>query len=361
MAAKRERGLKKLADGRWRYSWKYQGRYHRMIAPSYAIATASLSKIRAQIAEGRYLEKEARCNTSFEKAVADFLVWSKANLRPGSYRRDCHFAAKWRAFPRFKKDLDAVTVQDVEAYRSQRAATVGKRTCDYDLSRLRRLFALAEQWGLSKGNPAKGVKMFHADNRRDVFLTPEEEARILEAAPSFLRPAIVFSIQTGLRQGELLSLTWGQVDLDRRSLTITAEKAKGKKTRHVPLNVVALDALKSQPRGLRPDTPVFPALASMSPGYLTQKFPQIVKAAKVEKPGLCWHSLRHTFASRLVQSGVNLLTVKELLGHSTLDMVLRYAHLADGNLKTAVDTLIEASKLQKSCTCQKEGFGGEDA
>ena len=74
-----------------------------------------------------------------------------------------------------------------------------------------------------------------------------------------------------------------------------------------------------------------------------------------------WHTLRHTFASRLVQSGVGLLTVKELLGHSTLAMVMRYAHLADENLKAAVDTLTADPRLQKSCSDQNESTGGSGA
>lgn len=79
----------------------------------------------------------------------------------------------------------------------------------------------------------------------------------------------------------------------------------------------------------------------------------------VERPQrVTWHTLRHTFASRLVQGDVNLLAVKELLGHSSLAMVMQYAHLADDNLKSAVDTLTVDPKLHKSCTATGEGSEG---
>lgn len=353
---RKEKGIKQLADGRWRFSWVHKGKYHRKTAPSYAIAAASLAKIRASIAEGKYLEKEVGSETTFESAVKEFRKWGKNNLRPGTTSRDGHFTAYWLQYPRFKgKALSGITVQDCEAYRSKRAEEVGKRTCDYDLSRLRRLFALAIEWGLCEKNPAKGVKFYNPESRRSRFLTFEEEEQILAGSPEFLRPAIVFSLHTGVRIGELVSLTWGQVDLERRTITITAEKAKGKRTRHIPLNDIAYKAIGTQPRGIAPTAPVFPQVVEKTNFYFSRRLRQIAKAAGVDLKELCWHTLRHTFASRLVQAGVSLQVVKELLGHTTLVMVMRYAHLADKNLRAGVDVLAEVSELQKSCTRSEEG------
>jgi integrase len=273
--------------------------------------------------------------------------------------RDKIFGGFWKAFPRFRgRLLDEITVPDVEAYRNHPAGGVGKRTCDYDLGRLRRLFSLCISWGYCKENPAKGVKMFHPESRRDRFLTAKEEADILDKIQPSLRPAVVFAVNTGLRQMEQITLTWGQVDLSRRTVTITAERAKGKRSRRVPLNELALEALRSQPRGLKSETPVFPALAGIRQESLVRIFRRAVKAAGLVPKEVTWHVLRHTFASRLVQAGVNLLTVKELLGQPTLAMVMRYAHLADTHLKEAVDTLAAVSKLQITCNDPQKGVGG---
>lgn len=373
--ARRERGIKKLADGRWRYSWTFRGRYHRMTAPTYAIARACLSKIRAQIAEGRYLERDPSHSVLFDDVVSRFLEWSAVNVAEGTHRRDTEFADRWLSFSRFRgRTLGDITAADVEAYRNARLGgtktrikgrcsfqtrPAGKVTCDNDLARLRRLFNLAIGWKLTRENPAKAVKFFRPDNRRDRFLSAEEEARIIAACPPDVRPAVLFAVNTGIRQGELLSLTWGQVDLGRKVITLTAEKTKGKKTRRVPLNAAAVAALKGLPRGISPATPVFPVMAGRDQRDLVRRFKRAVEETKINegvepRQRVTWHTLRHTFASRLVQRGVNLLTVKELLGHSTLVMVMRYAHLADDNLRSAVEGLDALPDLHKTCT----GTGG---
>ena len=372
-------GLKRLPDGRYQYSWSYRGHYHRIIAPSRAIATASLGKIRGEIAEGRYLEKETAHLTTFEDAVKKFLKWGETNVSPGTYRRDKECAALWRGFEGFKgKTLAGITPADVEDYRTARLTTVrsrtisghtfeirpaGKRTCDLDLARLRRLFSLCIKWKLTKENPALGVAFFRPESKHDRFLTRDEEATIVDACPPDVRPAVLFAVNTGLRQMELMTLTWGQVDLHRKTVTLTADKTKSKKTRRVPLNARALEALKAVPRGIAPETFVFPVIAERSQQNLMRRFDSAVEGTGINKGAagpqrVTWHTLRHTFASRLVQAGVNLLTVKELLGHSSLVMVMRYAHLADENLKAAVDALTLADNLQTTCNRPGEGSEG---
>jgi integrase len=376
------RGLKRVPDGRWQYSWTFKGRYHRVLAPTRAIAAASLAKIQAQIAEGRYLEKEAAHETRFEDAVKKFLEWGETNLADGTQRRDKEFSALWLASPSFKgRTLADITTADVEAYRTTRLGSkktrtkgkctfetrpAGKVTCDNDLSRLRRLFSLCIGWKLTKENPAKGVKFFRPESRHDRFLTHEEEKAILQACPADVRPAVVFALNTGIRQGELLSLTWGQVDLVRKVVTLTADKTKGKKTRRVPLNQLAVEVLKGLPRGIVASAPVFPIIAGRDQRDLVRRFEWAVDKTKINKDvprpqRVTWHTLRHTFASRLVQSGVSLLAVKELLGHSTLAMVMRYAHLADENLKAAVDTLALVSNMQTTCNQPQGGESGGGA
>ena len=376
------RGLKKLADGRWQYSWDYRKRYHRMIAPTRAIAEASLAKVRAMIAEGKYLEKEEKPTVLFETAVKEFRTWGTNNVSTGQVRRDKESSDLWLAFPRFRgKTLGEITVADCEAYRNWRLGAVGtrtkgkvtfnkrpagKRTCDLDLARLRRLFVLCIEWKYCKENPAKGVKFFNPESKHDRFLTPNEEARILEACPPDVRPAMVFAVNTGIRQGELVSLTWGQVDIQRKIITLTADKTKTKRTRRVPLNAPALEALKSLPRGIAPTATVFPVIAGRDHRDLVRRFKWAVEKTKINEgvipsQRVTWHTLRHTFASRLVQAGVNLLTVQRLLGHTTLAMVQQYAHLADTHLQAAVDTLAESRNLQTTCNRPGEGSQGGGA
>jgi len=170
------------------------------------------------------------------------------------------------------------------------------------------------------------------------------EARKLPAWPTYgtftdhLRPLVLLLLHTGIRFGEACALTWRDVDLTGALLTVRGATAKSATTRHVPLNETVLKALKAwTPKGADADAYVFPGRKA---GKLTD-----IKTAWKEllahidgKPiaNFRVHDLRHTFASKLVQAGVDLNTVRELLGHRDITMTLRYAHLAPEHRAAAV-------------------------
>ena len=353
MAGRRERGLKQLPDGRWQ--WCYQdpgGSLRRHIARTKSEARMYLEKTRTEMREGRYLDRRKNVHTPLEEGIQEFLKWSKTNTRPDTYRNDTYYSKRWKAFPKFKgRSLDQIGAADVEAYKADRVATVKPKTVDNDLARMKRMFSVCITLGLCEKNPVKAVKFFKPESRRDRFLAPEEETALLEKAPPHIHAAIIFSINTGLRLGEMLSLTWGQVDTKREEITVTAEKAKGKRSRRVPLNARAKAALETLPRAIKTDALVF---ARFRGNYAALRKPWEKAVKEAEIHGVCWHTLRHTFASRLVMAGADLVTVQRLLGHTTLAMVLKYAHLAEPHLRNAV-TLLD-SNLQFTCNPPQPGF-----
>ena len=144
---------------------------------------------------------------------------------------------------------------------------------------------------------------------------------------------VLVALHTGLRRGELWNLTWSDIDLRQKMLTVHGKGAKSKQTRHVPLNTAALAALKAH----RGDAVPMPAIPVFGRHEFRKAYSAVLKAAKIE--GFRFHDLRHTFASRLVMAGVPLNTVRELMGHGSLDMTLIYAHLAPDNLRQAVEML----------------------
>ncbi len=159
------------------------------------------------------------------------------------------------------------------------------------------------------------------------------------AFADYLKPMVILSLNTGLRRGELFSLTWSDIDFDRSFLTVQGNTAKSGKTRHVPLNSEALKTLQ-QWKQQTPDTQ-----ALVFAGQDGEKFNNVKKswAAVLEKADIQnfrWHDMRHTFASRLVMAEVDLNTVRELLGHADLKMTLRYAHLAPSHTAKAVEKLV---------------------
>lgn len=146
-----------------------------------------------------------------------------------------------------------------------------------------------------------------------------------------LTPVVLLAMNTGLRRGELLALDWSDINLQARMLTVRRENAKSGKQRHVPLNAEAMAVLRQWASQDSGSGSVF-GISGIKSSWDT-----LLTTAQIE--GFRFHDLRHHFASRLVMAGVDLNTVRELLGHADLTMTLRYAYLAPEHLAAAVEKL----------------------
>lgn len=243
---------------------------------------------------------------------------------------------------------------------------ITKATAWRDLASFRAVIAKAVKWGMLEQNPIQQLRMKAAKPRNVVrFLSPAEELRLRErltardlehavarrsanewraarrrppfpelpegAYADHLTPVILLAMNTGLRRGELLALEWSDINMQARMLTVRRENAKSGKQRHVPLNAEALNVLTQWLSQTSGSGSVF-GISGVKSSWDT-----LLTAAKIE--GFRFHDLRHHFASRLVMAGVDLNTVRELLGHADLTMTLRYAHLAPEHLAAAVEKL----------------------
>lgn len=160
----------------------------------------------------------------------------------------------------------------------------------------------------------------------------------LPALPHYgdhLTPAVLLSINTGMRRGELLALRWSAIDTKGNQITIEGSTAKNQQTRYIPLNTEALEVLQHWKEQSPDSERVFP----IDTGFKTA-WAALLERSKITK--FRWHDLRHHFASRLVQAGVPLNTVRELLGHGGMAMTLRYAHLAPDQKREAVAKLVQS-------------------
>lgn len=192
-------------------------------------------------------------------------------------------------------------------------------------------------------NPAARIKRRTENNGRIRFLTHEEEPGLREAIrdPKQLA-AFDISLHTGMRLSEQFGLTWSQVDLEGRMIFLP--KTKSGKPRHIPLNAVAVAAFERlKVKGQGKHTPVFPNAAGEPVSGPRGWFEEAVSRA--ELADYTWHCNRHTFISRLVMAGVDLRTVAELAGHATIQMTMRYAHLAPSHTASAVDRLLLTPQL----------------
>lgn len=304
---------------------------------------------------------------------ADFLEkhyepWAHANLKHARSllaRLHAQFDGPFGA-----KSLTEITGFAVERWRTARLKDVTKATANRDLAALRAALSKAVVWNLLLDHPLRRVKQAKEDRSATVrFLSVQEEIRLRLALaardnarraartsandwrrtrgypllPDFdtytdhLAPFVLLAMNTGCRRGELFNLTWQDVDLVGRVLTVRGEGAKSGRTRHVPLNTEAHDVLKAWQTGAVADR-VFPANeAGGKMTTLKTAWSKLLEDARITHFRL--HDLRHHFASRLVQNGVDLASVRALLGHSDFALTLRYAHLAPENLAAAVAKL----------------------
>jgi integrase len=196
-------------------------------------------------------------------------------------------------------------------------------------------------------NPATLVKAKPEHNERIRFLSATEEEKLLTVLrkgwPQHVQ-AFLVSIHTGMRAGEQFQLKWRDLSFERRMISLL--KTKTGKARHIPLNAVALQALQER-KHTRQDAVYVFRDAGRDPQHNYRRwFNEALTEAKIKD--YSWHCNRHTFASRLAMAGVDLRTVAELMGHSSIQMTMRYAHLAPQHNRAAVDRLVPAVRPNRA-------------
>lgn len=229
--------------------------------------------------------------------------------------------------------LKAITPLLIEKFKASRLdAGNSKSTVNRYLALLKIVFRLAADWGYSDSSPLKNVRLFsEKDTQKERYLTDAEERALLEHSTPRLRPIVLFALHTGMRRGEILSLKWADVDLSRK--VIRVETAKNGRTRFIPINSTLSEELDKLRSARGKSTLVFPYKS------VRTAFENACKKAKL---ALRFHDLRHTFATRLVEKGVDLITVQHLLGHHSVTMTQRYTHSSDDRKMSAVQLLAAA-------------------
>ena len=211
------------------------------------------------------------------------------------------------------------------------------------LTVLKAVFNRARRLGLVKDNPASLVETPKVNNVLVRYLTPEQEATLLDCLPQKYRPLILMAVNTGIRQGELLRLTWADIDWNAGVLTIHETKAGER--RRTPMNSTVFNLLSSLKTDCsNPVARLFPFGAR----YVQRMFEEAVKAAGLHP--FRFHDLRHTFASRLAMQGENDRTIMALGGWKSPAMLSRYAHLSPTHLWKAVEGLTKLGTVTKTVT-----------
>jgi len=289
---------------------------------------------------------------SFEDFTKEFLEYCSGTFSPKTqtiYRS---------ALVRFghvigDKPLAAIIAKDADRYRTLRAAQVAPVSVNVDLRTLKAAFYTAMRWEMIARNPFKGIGMMRVPDQMPIYFSKDDFDKFLSVIDDvWFREVVIVGVLTGLRRGELLALKWGDVDFTHRMLHIHSSESirtKGGKRRSVPMNdtvdrmlrrrreeaEVKVDVKEKVKVEVEKES-VFNAEHKADIGHIvTKKFKNYVLKARLDAR-LHFHSLRHTFATWLVQGGVSIYEVQKLLGHSSITVTQVYSHLASSELFSAV-------------------------
>lgn len=299
-----------------------------------------------------------------------YIPWVKSNHK----RANKTLATISRCYKQFYRyNLVEITPAIIERWRTKRLNSgVSNATINRDTVAMRSIITKATEWGFLEDNPLRKLKALKVDQNPKIrYLSQDEEQRLRLALikreselrqdrikgnqwreergyeklhqfsedeySDHLMPMILISMNTGLRQGELFNLEWDMIDFDKRSLIISGEITKNSSSRYIPLNDEAFEVFQKLNKQNNKLGLVFPSKNDKPFNTVKRSWATLLKKANIEQ--FRWHDLRHHFASKLVMAGVDLNTVRELLGHSDIKTTLRYAHLAPEHKISAVQKI----------------------
>ncbi len=215
-------------------------------------------------------------------------------------------------------------------------------TTNRTLACLKHMMTKAVDWKMAGEETLKQVRKvkFQKENNRKLrFLNIDECQRLIDCCSTHLKPIVITALNSGMRRGEILGLMWEQIDL--RCGYISLDDTKSGEGRQIPMNQTLIDMFREMPRGFESKY-VFTNRNGDPLTDIKHSFNTALRKAEIHNA--TFHTLRHTCASHLVMNGVDLASVKELLGHKSLSMTMRYSHLAPGHTKKAVNILDKALK-----------------
>ena len=295
-------------------------------------------------------------NLTFAEFFKDtYLPQAEQNKVTDSIRREKNLFHLWINPVIGDKPLRKIDILDLERIKKRMGdANRSARSVQYCLAVIRQVFNLARALGIYEGdNPVSKIKKPSVDNRRLRFLTREEADLLLDELKKRsqqLHDIALLSLHCGLRAGEIFNLTWDCIDFEQEQILIKDPKNKSNRYAFMTEQVKAMlqRRYQGQLNGL-----VFTDRKGNKIKEVSNSFARAVKEIGLNegiddrRQKVVFHSLRHTYASWLVEQGVDLFVIKELMGHKSLVMTERYSHLGQNTLKQAVQKLNKAINRPK--------------
>jgi site-specific recombinase XerD len=319
-------------------------RIKKRVGPSKSLAELALKDIEVKIARNDlgFLAKDS----DLQKLFQEFLQYSNTNHSPNTVKR---YRAILDNFKRYLANLpfitklsqlDAKIFENYKAFRKDEGAK--PKTINIELQTLKSIMTLAIKWGYTNENPAISVEPIKIMRNTEArFLSREEIDKLLAHSNEWLNPIFYAFLQTGMRLQELMNLQWVDIDFVRRKIKIRVKDGWTPKTseREIPISDGLLKVLMEQKKKAVGSIVFHDGEGEKIQNNKLRK--ELIKVTK--KAGFPdvtkIHSLRHTFASHLVMKGVDLPSIKKLMGHSDIETTMIYAHLAQDHLSDVVSKL----------------------
>jgi integrase len=341
----------------WWMSFTYQGKQIKKSTETddKKLAQRIFDKVKGEIAERKWFQKLPGEDRTFAEMMEKYMTEHSArNKAPRSHVRDKslrdHLVGQFGDLT-----LAEITPSQISEYKTKRRDEgASPRTLNYELALMSHGFNLAiKEWEWVRENPVAKVSKEKVNNHIERWLTLEEQKNLLDKSPKWLQEIILFAVNTGLRQSEILDLKWRQVDLSRKTITILEQKNQGRDT--LPLSEGALKVLQQREKVRCAETEyVFHTrnATRINSRNLLRAFYSAAEKAGIEN--LRFHDLRHTFATRLAQAGVDLYTVQKLGRWKSISMVTRYAHHYPESLRAGVEVLDRIGKKISTNLAQQD-------
>ena len=330
----------------WWMSYSFLGRQIRKSTgtANKKIAESIYYKVKTQISEGAYLESVRGKNKTFADMVERYLKEVTPDKKPTTQRDDKSYSKTLSKF--FGKFyLNEITADLITQYVLERKKKkLGPSSINRELAFLSASFNKAYKlWGWCRENPVSKIKR-EKEHKRVRYFSEQEFSEIFSHLTEWVKPLVLLAKNTGLRKANVCNLKWSEVSLKDRLIILDGEVMKNSHCLGVPLNSLALNVIQGQMKNRQLHFPYVFCKANGEP-YTGWGVYQAFKKAcvKAKLPDFRFHDLRHDFCSKLVQSGVDLYTVKELVGHKDITTTQRYAHLSKRKLMDAVEVLEKLS------------------
>ena len=341
-ASGRKEQMFKRSGGVWWTCIRHEGRkiQKSLETTDRKLAQSIEAKIRTEIVKGKYYESLIGENKTFKDMMDKFMNEHAPKVSRQMQR--CYSSYLKHLISFFgDSTLLSISRKRISSYKVLRKAEGAKpATINRELAMFSKAFNLAvNEWEWLRKNPVSKVPKEKENNKRGRWLTHDDESRVVKYCPKWLRDIVVFALNTGLRQDELLSLEWSRVSFTRE--TIIINKTKNGKPRTVSLNQIAISILnqKAEEKIRSMKNLVFSTCngTKILPSNLRRAFYCALNKAKIEN--FKFHDLRHSFATRLAQNGIALYKIAKLIGHEDIRMTQRYAHHCPESLRDGVKIL----------------------